>query len=122
MVMAPPENHQANRNVRFGPLGPRLEHHLEMSRLIPNAQLAVIPGAGRFVLDANPGKLLPIIATFLDEPTSSAPWVARDRCLPRRSRRVQAAGVARHLCRAFAFKRLFSTSFGSTTHSQSTTR
>jgi pimeloyl-ACP methyl ester carboxylesterase len=54
-------------------LGPRLEHHLEMSRLVPNAQLAVIPGAGHFVLDANPGKLLPIIATFLDEPTSSAP-------------------------------------------------
>jgi pimeloyl-ACP methyl ester carboxylesterase len=54
-------------------LGPRLEHCLEMSRLIPNAQLAVIPGAGHFVLDANPGKLLPIIATFLDEPTSSAP-------------------------------------------------
>jgi pimeloyl-ACP methyl ester carboxylesterase len=54
-------------------LGPRLEHHLEMSRLIPNAQLAVIPGAGHFVLDADPGKLLPIIAAFLDEPTSSAP-------------------------------------------------
>jgi len=54
-------------------LGPHLEHHLEMSRLIPNAQLAVIPGAGHFVLDANPGKLLPIIATFLDERTPSAP-------------------------------------------------
>jgi pimeloyl-ACP methyl ester carboxylesterase len=51
-------------------LGPRLEHHLEMSRLIPNAQLAVIPDAGHFLLNDDPERLLPVIATFLDQPIS----------------------------------------------------
>jgi pimeloyl-ACP methyl ester carboxylesterase len=55
-------------------LGPRVEHHLEMSRLIPNAQLAVIPDAGHFVLNEDPEKLLPIIATFLDQPESTVPF------------------------------------------------
>jgi pimeloyl-ACP methyl ester carboxylesterase len=47
-------------------LVPSVEHHLEMSRLIPNAQLAVIPDAGHFVLCEDPEKVLPIVATFLD--------------------------------------------------------
>ena len=51
-------------------LVPPVEHHLEMSRLIPNAQLAVIPDAGHFVLYEDPEKLLPIVANFLDQPTS----------------------------------------------------
>jgi pimeloyl-ACP methyl ester carboxylesterase len=55
-------------------LVPPVEHHLEMSRLIPNAQLAVIPDAGHFVLYEDPEKLLPIIATFLDQPTSTVPF------------------------------------------------
>jgi pimeloyl-ACP methyl ester carboxylesterase len=55
-------------------LGARLEHMLEMSRLIPNAQLAIIPDAGHFVLNDDPEKLLPIIATFLDQPTSTVPF------------------------------------------------
>jgi pimeloyl-ACP methyl ester carboxylesterase len=54
-------------------LVPGVEHHLEMSRLIPNAQLAVIPDAGHFVLYEDPEKLLPIIATFLDH-TSTVPF------------------------------------------------
>lgn len=55
-------------------LGARLEHLLETYRLIPNAQLAVIPGAGHFVLNDDQERLLPIIATFLDEPESSVPF------------------------------------------------
>jgi pimeloyl-ACP methyl ester carboxylesterase len=51
-------------------LVPPVEHHLAMSRLIPNAQLAVIPDAGHFVLYEDPEKLLPIVANFLDQPTS----------------------------------------------------
>jgi len=35
-------------------LGPRLEHHLDMSRRIPGAQLAVIPDAGHFLLNDDP--------------------------------------------------------------------
>jgi pimeloyl-ACP methyl ester carboxylesterase len=53
-------------------LSPMLEHHLAMFRLIPNAQLAIIPDAGHFVLNDDPEKLLPVVATFLDQPTSAA--------------------------------------------------
>jgi pimeloyl-ACP methyl ester carboxylesterase len=42
------------------------EHYVEVSRLIRNAQLAVIPDAGHFVLYENPDKLLPVVANFLD--------------------------------------------------------
>lgn len=55
-------------------LGARLEHLLEIYRLIPNAQLAVIPDAGHFVLNDDPEKLLPIIATFLDQPETGIPF------------------------------------------------
>src|SRR5262249_30070298 len=48
-----------------------VEHHLEVSRLIPNAQLAVIPDAGHFVLYEDPEKVLPIVARFLDQPASA---------------------------------------------------
>jgi pimeloyl-ACP methyl ester carboxylesterase len=52
-------------------LSPVLEHHLAMFRLIPNAQLAIIPDAGHFVLNDDPEKLLPVVATFLDQPLST---------------------------------------------------
>jgi pimeloyl-ACP methyl ester carboxylesterase len=55
-------------------LGDLLEHMLEVFQLIPNAQLAVIPDAGHFVLNDDPEKLLPIVATFLDQPTSTVPF------------------------------------------------
>jgi pimeloyl-ACP methyl ester carboxylesterase len=48
--------------------GVRVEHAVEMYRLIPNAQLAVFPGADHFLLWQGPEKLLPTIAAFLDEP------------------------------------------------------
>jgi pimeloyl-ACP methyl ester carboxylesterase len=44
------------------------EHAVEMFRLIPNAQLAVFPGADHFLLWQIPEKLLQTIATFLDAP------------------------------------------------------
>jgi pimeloyl-ACP methyl ester carboxylesterase len=54
--------------------GLSVEHSVEMFRLIPNAQLAVIPDAGHFVLSVDPEKLLPIVAAFLDEPISTVPF------------------------------------------------
>jgi pimeloyl-ACP methyl ester carboxylesterase len=51
-----------------------VEYSLEMSRLIPNAQLAVIPGASHYVLNVDPEKFLPIVAAFLDEPISTLPF------------------------------------------------
>ena len=50
-----------------------VERCAELSRLIPNAQLAVIPDASHFVLFSEPEKLLPTIAAFLDAPTPKAP-------------------------------------------------
>jgi pimeloyl-ACP methyl ester carboxylesterase len=46
----------------------RPEHALEMYRLIPNAQLAVFPGADHFLIWQNPDRLLPTVAAFLDAP------------------------------------------------------
>ncbi len=46
----------------------RLEHAVEMFRLIPNAQLAVFPGSDHFMISTNPDKLLPPIAAFLNAP------------------------------------------------------
>jgi pimeloyl-ACP methyl ester carboxylesterase len=53
---------------------PEVEHSLAISRLIPNAQLAIVPGASHFVLSSDPDKLLSIVATFLDEPMSDVPF------------------------------------------------
>jgi pimeloyl-ACP methyl ester carboxylesterase len=50
-----------------------VERCAELSRMIPNAQLAVIPDASHFVLFSEPEKLLPTIASFLDAPVSKAP-------------------------------------------------
>jgi pimeloyl-ACP methyl ester carboxylesterase len=46
----------------------RPEHAVEMFRLIPNAQLAIFPGADHFLLLQSPEKLLPTVAAFLDAP------------------------------------------------------
>ncbi len=50
----------------------RVEHAVELFRLIPRARLAVFPGADHFLLWQNPEKLLPTIAAFLDEPMAEA--------------------------------------------------
>jgi pimeloyl-ACP methyl ester carboxylesterase len=50
----------------------RPEHAVAMYRLIPNAQLAVFPGADHFLIHQAPEKLLPTIAAFLDAPMPEA--------------------------------------------------
>jgi pimeloyl-ACP methyl ester carboxylesterase len=50
-----------------------VERYVEWSRMIPNAQLAIIPDASHFVLLSEPEKLLPTVAAFLDEPPSKLP-------------------------------------------------
>lgn len=50
-----------------------IERCAELSRLIPNSQLAVVPDASHFVLFSEPKKLLPTIAAFLDAPAPKAP-------------------------------------------------
>jgi pimeloyl-ACP methyl ester carboxylesterase len=48
--------------------GVRPEHAVELFRLIPNAQLAVFPGADHFLLWQHPERMLPQIAAFFDAP------------------------------------------------------
>jgi pimeloyl-ACP methyl ester carboxylesterase len=50
-----------------------VERCAEWSRMIPNAQLAVIPDASHFVLFSEPEKLLPTVAAFLDAPAPKVP-------------------------------------------------
>jgi len=45
----------------------------QWSRMMPNAQLAVIPDSSHFVLFSEPDKLLPTVATFLDAPAPRVP-------------------------------------------------
>ena len=45
----------------------------EWSRMIPNAQLAVIPDSSHFALFSEPEKLLPTVAAFLDAPAARVP-------------------------------------------------
>jgi pimeloyl-ACP methyl ester carboxylesterase len=50
-----------------------VERFAEWSRMISNAQLAVIPDSSHFVLFSEPEKLLPTVAAFLDAPISKVP-------------------------------------------------
>jgi pimeloyl-ACP methyl ester carboxylesterase len=50
-----------------------VERCAEWSRMIPNAQLAVIPDSSHFALYSEPEKLLPTVAAFLDAPTPTVP-------------------------------------------------
>jgi pimeloyl-ACP methyl ester carboxylesterase len=52
--------------------GVRPEHAVEMFRLIPNSQLAILPGADHFLIWQRPEQLLPTIAAFLDAPMPRA--------------------------------------------------
>jgi pimeloyl-ACP methyl ester carboxylesterase len=52
--------------------GVRPEHAVEMFRLIPNAQLAIFPGADHFLIVQHPETLLPAVAAFLDSPMPEA--------------------------------------------------
>jgi pimeloyl-ACP methyl ester carboxylesterase len=48
--------------------GFRAEHALEIERLVPNGQLAFIPGGDHFFLWSRADLLLPMITSFLDAP------------------------------------------------------
>jgi pimeloyl-ACP methyl ester carboxylesterase len=52
----------------------RVEAALEYFQHIPGAELAVIPDAGHFVLDAEPQKLLPVVEAFLDRSGEKLPF------------------------------------------------
>jgi len=51
----------------------RLEHAVEAFRLIPAAELAVIPDAGHFALFSEPGRVVPIVKSFLERAGTSIP-------------------------------------------------
>jgi pimeloyl-ACP methyl ester carboxylesterase len=51
----------------------RLEHAVEIIKLIPNAELAVIPSASHFVLFSEQERVIPIIKHFLEKPKKSLP-------------------------------------------------
>jgi pimeloyl-ACP methyl ester carboxylesterase len=50
----------------------RPEHAVEMYRLIPNAQLAILPGGDHFMLWSSPDKVLATLTPFLEAPISKA--------------------------------------------------
>jgi pimeloyl-ACP methyl ester carboxylesterase len=52
--------------------GVRPEHAVEMFRLIPNSQLAILPGGDHFLLFTDPDKVLAPVAAFFDGPKSDA--------------------------------------------------
>lgn len=51
----------------------RLEHAVETLKLIPDAQLAVIPDAGHFALFSEPDRVIPIVRRFLEKPGEKIP-------------------------------------------------
>jgi|SRR5580658_2012401 pimeloyl-ACP methyl ester carboxylesterase len=52
----------------------RLDQAIAYFESIPGAELAIVPDAGHFVLDAEPEKLLPIVARFLDKTNAKLPF------------------------------------------------
>jgi pimeloyl-ACP methyl ester carboxylesterase len=51
----------------------RLEHAVETFKLIPNAELAVIPDAGHFVLFSEQERVIPVVKHFLGKPGKRIP-------------------------------------------------
>jgi pimeloyl-ACP methyl ester carboxylesterase len=51
----------------------RLEHAVETFKLIPNAELAVIPSASHFALFSEQERVIPIVKHFLEKPEKSIP-------------------------------------------------
>ena len=65
----------------------RLEHAVETFKLIPNAELAVIPNASHYVLFSEPDKVIPVVKRFLEQPENRVPLaVAERRYFPGESR------------------------------------
>jgi pimeloyl-ACP methyl ester carboxylesterase len=53
--------------------GLRPEHAVALYRLIPKAQLAILPGADHFLLFSRPDTVLALMTAFLEEPIPTAP-------------------------------------------------
>lgn len=51
----------------------RVEHAVETSKVIPNAELAVIPSASHFVLYSEQERVIPIIKHSLEKPKKQIP-------------------------------------------------
>jgi pimeloyl-ACP methyl ester carboxylesterase len=51
----------------------RLEHSVETVKLIPHAELAVIPSASHFALSSEPERVIPIVKHFLERPEVQLP-------------------------------------------------
>jgi len=51
----------------------RLEHAVDTVKLIPNAELAVIPSASHFALFSEPERVIPIVKHFLEKPEKNIP-------------------------------------------------
>lgn len=51
----------------------RLEHSVETVKLIPGAELAVIPSASHFALSSEPERVIPIVKHFLEKPDEQLP-------------------------------------------------
>jgi pimeloyl-ACP methyl ester carboxylesterase len=51
----------------------RVEHAYESMKLIPNAELAVMPDAGHFALYSEPERVIPAIKNFLEKPEKRIP-------------------------------------------------
>jgi pimeloyl-ACP methyl ester carboxylesterase len=56
----------------------RLEHTVETVKLIPNAELAVIPSASHFALFSEPERVIPIVKHFLEKPEKSIPLASAE--------------------------------------------
>ncbi len=51
----------------------RLEHSVDTAKLIPQAELTVIPSASHFALFSEPERVVPIIKHFLEKPVKQIP-------------------------------------------------
>jgi pimeloyl-ACP methyl ester carboxylesterase len=51
----------------------RLEHAVETFKVIPNAELAVIPDAGHFALFSEQERVIPVVRNFLEKPEKKIP-------------------------------------------------
>jgi pimeloyl-ACP methyl ester carboxylesterase len=51
----------------------RLEHSVETLKLIPRAELAVVPDASHFALSSEPERVVPLIKRFLEKPDGELP-------------------------------------------------
>jgi pimeloyl-ACP methyl ester carboxylesterase len=51
----------------------RVEHSVEIVKLIPRAELAVIPNASHFALSSEPERIVPIVKHFLEKPDEELP-------------------------------------------------